>query len=279
MRIAHRGDAYDQHLTMSTIEPSDQSLPGPLRLRSVLPVRRAGRASSTTLRALMPRAEREGRRVALVGGEAGSGKSRLVRELAREAAADGVLGAVRRLRRGRPHALPAVRRGARAARAAQRPRRAARRPRRRAAASWPGCCPTCRGGCPACPAGRGRPGHRAPPAAHRGHRPAGRRRPPAADAAGARGRPLGRRADAAPAAPPGARLRPTRGCCGRPRSATPRPTSRPSSPTTLVDLRRSEDVVRLRLGGLTAGEIAEFVRHVGRGRSGAARRWPRPSAS
>src|SRR5436190_208171 len=39
----------------------------------------------------MPWAEDEGRRVALVGGEPGSGKSRLVREFAREAAADGAL--------------------------------------------------------------------------------------------------------------------------------------------------------------------------------------------
>jgi predicted ATPase/DNA-binding CsgD family transcriptional regulator len=43
-----------------------------------------------TLRALVPHAESEGRRIALVGGEAGSGKSRLVREFAREIAADGV---------------------------------------------------------------------------------------------------------------------------------------------------------------------------------------------
>ncbi|MGZ4439516.1 MAG: ATP-binding protein [Gaiellaceae bacterium] len=44
-----------------------------------------------TLRALVPHAESEGRRIALVGGEAGSGKSRLVREFTREAAEDGVL--------------------------------------------------------------------------------------------------------------------------------------------------------------------------------------------
>ena len=35
-----------------------------------------------TLRALVPHADGEGRRIALVGGEAGSGKSRLVREFA-----------------------------------------------------------------------------------------------------------------------------------------------------------------------------------------------------
>ena len=39
----------------------------------------------------MPRADGEGRRVALVGGEAGSGKSRLVREFAAEAAERGAL--------------------------------------------------------------------------------------------------------------------------------------------------------------------------------------------
>ncbi len=44
-----------------------------------------------TLRALVPRAESEGRRIALVGGEAGSGKSRLVREFAREATEADVL--------------------------------------------------------------------------------------------------------------------------------------------------------------------------------------------
>ena len=39
----------------------------------------------------MPWAASEGRRIALVGGEAGSGKSRLVREFAHEAAAGGAL--------------------------------------------------------------------------------------------------------------------------------------------------------------------------------------------
>ena len=39
----------------------------------------------------MPRAEGEGRRVVLLGGEPGSGKSRLVREFAGEAAGDGAL--------------------------------------------------------------------------------------------------------------------------------------------------------------------------------------------
>jgi DNA-binding CsgD family transcriptional regulator/tetratricopeptide (TPR) repeat protein len=56
-------------------------LPGPLRLPPSFPF--VGRSRELrTLRALLPEAVGEGRRVALVAGEAGSGKSRLVRELA-----------------------------------------------------------------------------------------------------------------------------------------------------------------------------------------------------
>src|SRR3954464_2692960 len=63
-------------------------LPGSLRLTSAFPL--AGRAAELeTLRTLIPRAEGEGRRVVLLGGEPGSGKSRLVREFAAQAAADG----------------------------------------------------------------------------------------------------------------------------------------------------------------------------------------------
>ncbi|HWM07996.1 MAG TPA: AAA family ATPase [Solirubrobacteraceae bacterium] len=65
-------------------------LPGPLSLTSAFPF--VGRASELArLRSLIPWAEGEGRRVALIGGEAGSGKSRLAREFAAGAAADGAL--------------------------------------------------------------------------------------------------------------------------------------------------------------------------------------------
>jgi len=66
------------------------TLPGPLRLTPSLPF--AGRSRElATLRTLTPRADGEALRFALVGGEAGSGKSRLVQEFAREAAARGAL--------------------------------------------------------------------------------------------------------------------------------------------------------------------------------------------
>src|SRR2546421_1050664 len=65
-------------------------LPGPLRLTPSFPF--AGRSRElATLRTLIPRADGEAFSFALVGGEAGSGKSRLVREFAHEAAAGGAL--------------------------------------------------------------------------------------------------------------------------------------------------------------------------------------------
>src|SRR6267154_6063823 len=65
-------------------------LPGSLRLTSTFPF--VGRSAELeTLRTLMPRAEGEGRRLVLLGGEPGSGKSRLVREFAAETAGDGAL--------------------------------------------------------------------------------------------------------------------------------------------------------------------------------------------
>jgi DNA-binding CsgD family transcriptional regulator/tetratricopeptide (TPR) repeat protein len=65
-------------------------LPAPLRVSSPFPF--VGRADELEkLRMLLPSAEGEGRRVVLLGGEAGSGKSRLVREFAAEAARSGAL--------------------------------------------------------------------------------------------------------------------------------------------------------------------------------------------
>ncbi len=65
-------------------------LPGALRLTSTYPF--VGRSVELeTLRSLMPMARAEGRRVVLLGGEPGSGKSRLVREFASRAAEDGAL--------------------------------------------------------------------------------------------------------------------------------------------------------------------------------------------
>src|SRR3954463_8588355 len=65
-------------------------LPGSLRLTSTFPF--VGRSTELdTLRSLVPPRGGAGPRVVLRGGEAGSGKSRLVRELASEAASDGVL--------------------------------------------------------------------------------------------------------------------------------------------------------------------------------------------
>ena len=74
---------------MPALDPATE-LPGSLRLTPSFPF--VGRPRELTLlRSLMPRAGGEGRRVALLGGEAGSGKSRLVREFAHEAAREGAL--------------------------------------------------------------------------------------------------------------------------------------------------------------------------------------------
>ena len=65
-------------------------LPASLRVSSPFPF--VGRRPELArLRALMPTEDGDGRRVVLVGGAPGSGKSRLAREFAREAAADGAL--------------------------------------------------------------------------------------------------------------------------------------------------------------------------------------------
>ena len=74
---------------MATHDPAAE-LPGALRLTPSFPF--VGRPRELALLgSLMPRAGGEGRRMALVGGEAGSGKSRLVREFAHRAAAEGGL--------------------------------------------------------------------------------------------------------------------------------------------------------------------------------------------
>src|SRR5947199_2419174 len=63
-------------------------LPASLRLSSALPF--VGRSAELEkLRSLLPRVTGEGFRVVLLGGEAGSGKSRLVREFSAEAAREG----------------------------------------------------------------------------------------------------------------------------------------------------------------------------------------------
>ncbi len=65
-------------------------LPAALRISSPFPF--VGRtAELEKLRTLLPRAEGEGRRVVLLGGEPGSGKSRLAREFSAEAAREGAL--------------------------------------------------------------------------------------------------------------------------------------------------------------------------------------------
>jgi DNA-binding SARP family transcriptional activator len=84
----------NQDLTLLAPPPligGEITLPGQLRVSSPFPF--VGRDDELGhLRSLLQRVEDGGGgQVALVGGEAGSGKTRLVRELAREAAADGTL--------------------------------------------------------------------------------------------------------------------------------------------------------------------------------------------
>ena len=77
----------DYLLAMDAAIPS---LPGSLRPISSLPF--VGRkAELGKLQTVLPRAEGEGRRLVLLAGEPGAGKSRLVREFAAQAAADGAL--------------------------------------------------------------------------------------------------------------------------------------------------------------------------------------------
>ncbi len=75
---------------LSVMEAETPELPGSLRPTSSSPF--VGRvAELEKLRSLIPEAAGEGRRVALLAGEPGAGKSRLVREFAGQAATDGAL--------------------------------------------------------------------------------------------------------------------------------------------------------------------------------------------
>ena len=220
----------------------------------------------------MPSAEGEGTRVVLLGGEPGSGKSRLVREFAAEAAADGapvLYGACdaevrtpygpfvealdQLVRATEPDELRAALGGRR-----RRPHPAAARPRLPHGRSRPG-----RGG---------RPGHRAPPAAHGGRGPARRHR--------ARAPALLVLEDVHWADAPTLLLLRHLARAGSARIlllATFRDTEAEmpdalSEP--LADLRRY-DTIRLGLAGLSGEEVAEFVRSAG----GEARPRPRELAT
>ena len=80
-----RGGIVRSDYTGVNVRDQMRNLPGQLRLTPSFPF--AGRARElAALRALIPAGGGAGLRLALVGGEAGSGKSRLVREFAHEAA-------------------------------------------------------------------------------------------------------------------------------------------------------------------------------------------------
>jgi len=83
---------WEQRRRPAPLSPQDARvvLPGALGLESPFPF--VGRSDALAmLERLLPLGEHDRRRVALVSGEPGSGKTRLVRELAHRAAADGVL--------------------------------------------------------------------------------------------------------------------------------------------------------------------------------------------
>ena len=150
-------------------------LPGSLRLASTFPF--VGRAAELeTLRTLLAHAPHgEGRRAVLVGGEAGSGKSRLVREFGPRGspptACSSSTGPATRWSARRTG--PSSRRSSELVRTVDSDElRAALGPRRRRAGEAGPGSPGA-GSRPAA-GGRGRSRHRAPPPAHRGHRPARR---------------------------------------------------------------------------------------------------------
>ena len=107
-------------------------LPAPLRTVPAIPFVARPRSGNSSRRAL-DAVQHGGRHAVLVRGEPGAGKTRLVAEFARHAAADGATGALRRVPRRR---RAAVRSRDRRARAPARPRRRPghRRRRRRAGA-------------------------------------------------------------------------------------------------------------------------------------------------
>ena len=237
-------------------------LPGALGVASTFPF--VGRAHELErLRALLPRADGEGRRVVLLGGEAGSGKSRLVREFAAEAAREGVARPLRRLRRGRAHALR--RRSSRrstSSRARSSPTScgAALGP---AAASSRGCSPTS----PRVSAGsRRRPTPTRTPSATA----CTRRSPTCSPASADGGRccscsrtrtgPTRRRSPSCATWPAPARAR---GCSCSPPSATPRPTCPTPSPRRSPTCAAPRTSCGCALAGLSGDEVAEFVRRAG----------------
>ena len=183
-------------------------LPGPLRLTPSFPF--AGRSRElATLRTLIPRADGEGLRFALIGGEAGIGQEPArprVRAEARPPAARSCSTAPATRWCGGPTGRSSRR--STSSCAASTRGRCASRSRARTAASSSRLLPDLAQRVGELPlAGRRRSGHRAPPSARRGRRPAGGRRPERAAGRGHRGWPLGRHADAAAAAPPRARGR------------------------------------------------------------------------
>ncbi|HSD78979.1 MAG TPA: AAA family ATPase, partial [Solirubrobacteraceae bacterium] len=241
-------------------------LPGSLRPTSSFPF--VGRSAELeTLRTLLPRADGEGRRIVLLGGEPGSGKSRLVREFAAEAASEGAI-----VLYGACDAVVHTPYGP-FVEALDRLARVTEPAELRAALGGAGGeltrllpdLPTRVGDLP--------PPVTADPDTER-HRlhtvvtdlltAVGRRRPLLLVIED------GHWADA----PTLLLLRHLARAAGSARVlllATFRDTEADVPATlseTLADLRRSDDVVRLRLGGLSADEVSEFVRRAGDGRAG-----------